>query len=244
MLGISLIVACGCVFNNFIDRDIDKLMDRTKNRVLAQGLMSGKTALIYAIVLGTLGILILMLFTNRLTVMLALLGLFVYVAIYSLWFKRNSTYGTIVGSISGAMPIVVGYCSVTNKLDTGATILFFILSLWQMPHSFAIAIYRLNDYTKAHIAILPVKKGIHWTKINILCYTVAFVIATLMLSIYGYTGWIYFIIAAIAGFYWIYLAILGFRSNTNDRLWARKMFLFSILIITVLSIMMSINFVR
>ena len=243
ILGISLIVASGCVYNNVIDRDIDKVMERTKNRVLVQGLMSAPIALIYATFLGLLGISLLYTFTNNLTVIVATIGLFVYVAVYSLWFKRNSIHGTIIGSISGAVPPVVGYCAVTNHFDLGAVILFFILSLWQMPHSFAIAIYRLKDYTAASISILPVKKGIYWTKINMLGYTIAFVIATLMLNFCGYVGWVYLVVVGLAGLYWIRLAIQGFYTM-DDRIWARKMFFFSIIIIMLLSFMMAVDFTR
>ncbi len=243
LLGISLIIASGCVYNNFIDRDIDSVMERTKNRVLVKGLISGPVALIYATILGVLGTLLLYWQTNVLTVMVALAGLFVYVVVYSLWFKRNSIYGTIIGSISGAIPPVVGYCAVTNRFDLGAIILFLILSLWQMPHSFAIAIFRLKDYSAASIAILPVKKGIQVTKINMLAYTIVFVLATLSLTIFGYTGWTYFVVIGIAGIMWIRLAIKGF-SVEDDRKWARKMFFYSIIIIMLLSIMMSVDVVR
>ena len=167
-------------------------------------------------------------------------GLLVYVVVYSLWFKRKSIHGTIIGSISGAVPPVVGYCAVTNHFDLGALILFLILSLWQMPHSFAIAIFRLKDYSAASIAILPVKKGILVTKVNMLVYTIFFVIATLLLSITGYTGPIYLVVMALVGTLWISLAIKGLKAD-DDRKWARKMFLYSIIIIVLLSIMMSLD---
>ncbi len=107
LLGIALIIACGCVFNNYIDRDIDGLMKRTQNRVLVKELISGKTAIIYAVILGALGLILLLWQTNLLTVSVALVGLFVYVVLYSLLFKRNSIHGTIIGSISGAVPVLV-----------------------------------------------------------------------------------------------------------------------------------------
>lgn len=241
ILGTSLVVACGCVFNNIIDRDIDKLMERTKNRVLVLGLVSVRAAFIYGLILGILGLYILYIGTNKLTVMIAVTGLAVYVAIYSLWLKRHSIYGTVVGSISGAVPPVIGYCSVSNHFDTGALILFLILSIWQIPHSYAIAIYRFSDYSNANIPVLPIRKGINYTKIQMLIYVIAFVIATLMLTFFHYTGYIYFVSALILGVFWIRLSILGLDNGTDDRKWARKIFAFSIICITILSIMMSIN---
>lgn len=134
VVGVSLVVASGCVFNNYIDRDIDCLMERTKNRVLVQGLISPKITLIYATALGALGFALLYVFTNPQAVGFALLGFVVYVGVYSLYMKRKSVYGTLVGSLSGAAPPVIGYCAVSGQFDTGAMLLLVIFSLWQMPH--------------------------------------------------------------------------------------------------------------
>jgi protoheme IX farnesyltransferase len=243
MLGISLVVACGCVFNNIIDRDIDKLMERTKKRALAQGTISVNVAFIYGLILGIAGFLILYIHTNQITLIIAFIGLLVYVGVYSLWLKRHSIYGTLVGSISGAVPPVVGYCSVSNHFDAGAVTLFFILSIWQIPHSYAIAIYRFNDYANANIPVLPVRKGILYTKVQMLLYVIAFVIATFMLTVLHYTGYIYFTSALILGIFWIRLSILGF-STKDDKKWARQTFAFSVICITILSIMMSIDVIR
>ena len=243
LIGIALVIASGCVFNNIIDRDIDRIMERTRNRVLVKGLMSATTALIYATVLGILGTLILYWQTNPLTVIVALIGLFVYVVVYSLWFKRHSIYGTLIGSISGAVPPVVGYCAVTNRFDLGAIILFVILSLWQMPHSFAIAIFRLKDYTAASISILPVKRGIAATKIQMIAYTLAFAIAVCLMTIFGYTGLIYLIVVGISGILWVRLAFKGL-STDDDKKWARKMFLYSIIIIMLFSTMLALDVVH
>ena len=239
LIGIALIIASGCVFNNCIDSDIDRLMERTKNRTLVQGQMKLSTAIIYAFMLGICGVLLLYLQTNILTTIIALVGLFVYVIIYSLWLKRSSVYGTLIGSISGAIPPIVGYCAVTNQLDLGAVILFAMLSIWQMPHSYAIAIYRFNDYKNANIPVLPIKSGICTAKIHMLLYTILFAIASVCLSIFNYTGVVYLIISTILGLLWITQAIKGFYTK-DDRVWARKMFVVSILIITILSITMAL----
>ncbi len=164
LLGVSLVVASGCVFNNYIDRDIDKIMERTKNRVLVKGLIDPKVSLIYASVLGIAGMLLLYVAANALAMMLAVIGFVIYVGVYSLYMKRKSVYGTLIGSLSGAAPPVIGYCAVTGQFDTGALILLLIFSLWQMPHSYAIAIFRFKDYQAANIPVLPVIKGISVTK--------------------------------------------------------------------------------
>lgn len=243
LVGISSVIGSGCVFNNIIDQDIDRLMDRTRNRVLVRGLVSVKIAFIYAVFLGTMGIAILAIGSNLLTTLIACLGLFVYVVIYSLWLKRSSVYGTLIGSISGAIPPVVGYCSVTNRFDSGALILFLILSIWQMPHSYAIAIYRFNDYAKANIPVLPVKNGIAIAKIHTFLYVIGFLVTSLMLTIFHYTGYVYFVVVLVLGIMWLRLCILGF-STQDDKVWARKTFTFSVICLTILSLTMSIDFIR
>ena len=230
LVGISLIMASGCVFNNYIDRDIDGKMERTKSRALVRGTISPRGALAYGTALGSIGILVLFFYTNFLTTLVALGGLFAYVVLYSLWFKRTSTYGTLVGSISGAVPPVVGYLSVSNHVTIGVVILFFILAIWQMPHSFAIAIYRLEDYRRAGIAVLPVKRGIFITKIQMLIYIALFMLATFALAVFGYVGYVYFFTMLVLGLGWLGFAIKGFSTSNNKR-WARAMFIFSIFIL-------------
>ncbi|MCX8514111.1 MAG: heme o synthase [Burkholderiales bacterium] len=241
IVGISLIIACGCVFNNIIDKDIDKVMERTKNRVLVQGLIPDSVAFLYALVLGLLGIFVLYQGTNYLTLFIAIFGLFIYVVLYSLYLKRHSIYGTLIGSISGSIPPVAGYCAVTNKFNLGALLLFLILSFWQIPHSYSIAIYRINDYTNAKIPVLPVVKGINHTQKAMLIYIIGFIVFSSLLSITGYTGTFYLIINIILGCSWLRLWYLG-RNLEDSKKWARSMFLFSIIIITTISIIMAFDY--
>lgn len=240
LLGVSLVVASGCVFNNYIDRDIDSVMERTKNRPLVRGLIDPKISLVYASVLGIAGMVLLLAAANAVAMLIAVAGFVVYVGVYSLYMKRKSVYGTLVGSLSGAAPPVIGYCAVTGQFDTGALILLLIFSLWQMPHSYAIAIFRFKDYQAANIPVLPVIKGISVAKNHIILYIIAFMFATLMLAISGYAGYKYLIVAAAVSVWWLGMALSGYKT-TNDRLWARKLFVFSIVAITSLSVMMSVD---
>jgi protoheme IX farnesyltransferase len=246
LISMSLIVGSGCVFNNVIDKDIDHLMKRTCGRVLVKGLVSTKTALWYGFFVGLFGFLILFFSTNLLTVFIAALGWFVYVVVYSLFFKRTSIWGTALGAISGAVPPVAGYCAVSGKFDLAAFVLFLILFFWQMPHFYAIAIYRLKDFKAANIPVLPAIKTMFHTKIEMLLYVVLYVISTLLLTYFGYAGKVYFVIAALLGLIWLFLVLRGFFiPNTSETevvrknsIWARRVFLFSIFEITVLSIAM------
>jgi len=242
LVGVSLVVASGCVFNNVIDRDIDQKMERTKNRVLVKGLISANTSLVYATLLGIAGFATLYFGANPLAMWLSVAGFIVYVGIYSLYMKRHSVYGTLIGSLSGAAPPVIGYCAMSNEFDAGALILLAIFSLWQMPHSYAIAIFRFKDYQAANIPVLPVVKGISVAKHHITVYILAFMIATLMLSLGGYAGYRYLVVAAVVSIWWLGMALSGYKRSNDDRIWARKLFVFSIVAITALSVMMSVDF--
>lgn len=242
LVGVSLIIACGCVINNYVDRDIDALMQRTQQRVLVLGLIPPVTVFIYALFLGVSGTWVLWHFTNQLASLLTLGGLFFYVVVYTLIFKRKSIFATLIGSISGAIPPLVGYCAVSNQIDAGAIILFIMLCLWQVPHSYAIAIFRFDDYLAASIPILPVKKSIITAKYHMVVFVLAFGMVSLFLYFFGYTGRIYLFIASVTAISWLVLSLVGFFS-TSSKIWARRMFIFSILIVTVLSITMALDFV-
>ncbi len=240
LLGLSFIIASSCVFNNYIDRDIDKLMERTKDRALAKGVISTSRAMRFAGCLGFLGIALLGLFTNMLALSVALVGFIVYIFFYSLWGKRSSMYGTLIGSISGATPPVVGYVAVTHQFDMAALLLFVILCFWQMPHFFAIAIYRISDYTNAKIPVLPIARGLRTTKIHMIFYIALFTIAAAMLTLLGYTGYAYLGVLVLLGLIWLGLGIAGFYTH-NEKRWARHMFLFSIVIIATFCVMIAID---
>ena len=239
-VGLGCVIASACVFNNYIDRDLDKKMARTKNRALASGTVSGKSAILYATVLGCMGIAVLGLYTNLIATSIAALGFFIYVILYSFW-KTKKNYATLVGSIAGALPPVIGYSAASNRLDGAALLLFAILVLWQMPHFFSIAMFRFDDYSAAKIPILPVEKGVKATKIQMLLYILAFTAATVSMTALGYTGMAYLLIAAPLGLLWLLLSIQGLQAK-NDQVWARQMFRLSLVIVTALSILVSVDY--
>jgi heme o synthase len=239
-IGTTLVIASACVLNNFLDQDIDSIMDRTKKRAIVNGDIKGSHAVIFSIVLGILGILILYRFTNLLVVILGLVGFIVYVLFYGMLSKRLSIHGTLVGSVSGAIPILAGYVAVTNSIDLGALLVFLALFFWQMPEFYSIAIYRLKEYKKAGIPVMPVVKGIKSTTIQIFIYTILFVASTLLLTPYGYTGLAYFVIMSFLGGYWLWLGAQGFDADDPDK-WARKMFRFSLIILLAYCLMISID---
>ena len=238
LVGTSIVIASACVFNNVLDRKIDVAMERTKDRALVSGVISVGSAMLFAAVLGILGIVILAEFTNILTVGIGLIGFVSYVFIYG-YAKRKSVHGTLIGTISGATPIVAGYCAVTNRFDLGAVLLFLILVFWQMAHFFGIAMYRHDDYAAAKIPVLPVVKGMYRAKIQTILYAVGFIISTLLLSIFRYTGITFAIVMTLVGGYWVFLGAKNWRTLENDSKWGKKMFLFSLIVIFTLSLMLS-----
>jgi protoheme IX farnesyltransferase len=237
----ALVIAAGCVLNNCIDRNMDRKMFRTRNRILARGLMRPAKAVSYGSLLAIAGMTLLWTATNPLCVAVVLGGILIYVGVYSLYLKRRSMYGMLIGSLAGAAPPLAGYCAAGNRFDAGAAILLCIFCLWQITHSYAIAIYRYTDYAAASIPVLPVMRGLPTAKRHILVYMTAFVGATLLLTFGGYTGYRYLGAAVGIGMAWMVLAWAGYRASDN-RIWAKKMFISSIVTITVLSIMMTIDF--
>lgn len=238
--GMTLVIAAACVINNFLDRDIDSKMTRTKKRPSVTGAVSGKGMVIYGTVLFVLGVAILYLWTNLLVVAIGVIGFVTYVWLYGALSKRRSIYGTAVGSVSGAMPIAGGYAAVSGHVDAGLVIAFLIMFFWQFPEFFSIAIYRRKEYAAAHVPVMSVIKGVDSTIKQIFVYTILYVLSTLALTTFRYTGWIYMVVMAAAGAYWIMLAYEGL-STKKPEAWARKMFRFSMIDILLLCLMLSVG---
>jgi len=243
VIGLSLVVASGCAINNCIDRDIDSRMQRTRNRVTVTGEMSARAALCHGIVLGIAGFSLLAWQTNITALLFGAFGFVVYVGFYSLWLKRSSVYGTLVGSLSGAVPPVVGYVAVTGSFDTGAAILLTMFCLWQMPHSYAIAIFRYDDYAAAGIPVLPVAQGVTKAKLHIVLYIIAFALVTVLLTATGYAGYGFLAVACATSLWWLGMALKGWGlEDVDNHGWAKQVFMVSIVTITALSVAMSLDF--
>lgn len=233
-IGLALVVGSACVWNNMIDRDIDGLMERTRDRALVRGTVSLYAAGAFATVLGALGAFLLATLVNGTALLAALTGLVAYVILYSLYAKRTR-FGTIVGSIAGAMPPVVGYAAVTGRLDSGALILFLVIAVWQMPHFFSIATYRRNEYAAAGIPALPVEGGIRRGKIRSLAYLVALILLVPLFTVFGYEGYVFSAVMTIAGLAWLYVLAQGFSSGTDDVRQGKRVFGFSLVYVTALA---------
>ncbi|MGK2896290.1 MAG: heme o synthase [Candidatus Saccharimonadales bacterium] len=238
--GMTLVIGGACALNNYYDRDIDSVMARTKKRPSVTGAVSPTGAWLFAIVITMVGLAILALWTNWLTVIIGAAGFVIYVWLYGVWTKRTTVHGTAVGAISGALPIVGGYTAVTNTIDAGAIILFLIIFFWQFSEFYSISIYRLKEYAKAKVPLMSVVYGVRTTIIQIYIYTFLYVVSTLSLTVIGYTGYIYLVVMTLMGLYWLNIARKGLHEKDSE-VWARRMFKFSMTTILVLCIMLSVG---
>lgn len=239
VIGTACVIASACVLNNHIDRGIDRKMARTSKRATATGTISTRAALVYTVVLGAIGFGVLAACTNILTVSMGVLAYISYIVLYGVA-KRKTVHGTLVGAIAGGLPPVAGYTALANQLDLAALLLFLVLVTWQMPHFYAIAMRRRNDYMSAGIPVLPVVKGMHATKIQIVCYVALFIVVNLAFTTANYTGYVYLVVMTVAGGVWLVKGLRGLSVDTDEK-WALKMFLFSLFILLLLCLMLTVG---
>jgi protoheme IX farnesyltransferase len=245
LVGTMLVMASSCVFNNYFDRELDLKMERTRNRSLPTGRLTPTTVLSYAIILGIVGLAVIFAFSGVKAGLLGVLGMFVYVGIYTLWLKRSSTWSTSIGGISGAMPPVIGYVAASGRIDMGAWLLFALLFLWQPPHFWALAIRRVEEYRAAGFPLLPVVKGIHRTKIQMIPYIVLLIPVPILMYAYGYAGMIFMIVSVLLSVVWAFYAFKGFTIKEEETdSWAKKVFFFSINHLTLSFLLMIIDTVH
>ena len=233
LLGIGLAAASGAAINHVVDEHIDRIMERTRDRPLASGDLNQKAALIFALSIGSAGILLLVLFVNLLTAILTLFSLVGYALIYSMYLKRATPQNIVLGGAAGATPPLLGWTAVTGHVETEALLLFLIIFIWTPPHFWALAIRRREEYAKAEIPMLPVTHGVEFTKIQILLYTVLLFVVALMPFIIHMSGLIYLAGAISLGVGFLYYAIKLYREKEPNVI-AMKTFGYSIFYLSLL----------
>ncbi|SDG93670.1 protoheme IX farnesyltransferase [Alteribacillus persepolensis] len=235
LIGAGLVMAGGCTLNNYIDRDIDPLMERTKDRPTVSGTVKPTNVLTAGIIQSAVGVLLLAA-VNMTAAVIGVIGLVIYVLVYTMWLKRVSTLNTVVGSFAGAVPPLIGWAAVDPSLHLYAWLLFSIMFIWQPPHFLALAMKRSEEYRAAGVPMLPVVAGFAMTKRQIVVYVAALVPMTLLLYPFGL---VYTIAAAILGIGWLALGVAGFKMKDEIK-WARIMFVYSINYLTILFVLMVI----
>ena len=201
--------AAGAI-NMWYDRDIDLQMSRTMNRPLPAGRMQPGPALAFGIIMALAAVSSMAYYVNLISAALLLVTILYYVFVYTVWLKRLTPQNVVIGGVSGALPPVVGWASVTGGIDSGALSLFLIILLWTPPHSWALALYRRGDYEAAGVPMLPVIAGVQATKRQMTFYTVLLLPATLIPVAIGISGMVYAVVALICA--------LGFAFHSR-RLW-------------------------
>ena len=231
-LGVWLVAGAAAAFNCLIEKTIDASMKRTSWRPTARGELSDRQALTFSVVLCAVGSAILYIWVNPLTMWLTFATFVGYAVIYTVILKPLTPQNIVIGGASGAMPPVLGWAAMTNQVGPEALIMFLIIFLWTPPHFWALALYRVEDYRKSGLPMLPVTHGNEFTRLQILLYTFILLAACLLPFIYGMSGWLY-LVAALglnAGFIWHAFKLW---QKYSDAL-ARKTFRFSLIHLALL----------
>ena len=230
-VGIWLVAAAAAAFNCLVEKGIDAKMKRTAWRPTARGQLSDRQALTFSAVLCAAGSALLWVAVNPLTMWLTFATFVGYAVIYTVILKPLTPQNIVIGGASGAMPPVLGWSAMTGEVSADALILFLIIFLWTPPHFWALALYRVEDYRKAGLPMLPVTHGNEFTRLQVLLYTFVLFAACLMPFIYGMSGWLYLAVAVVVSIGFTGYAFALWR-NYSDAL-ARKTFRFSLIHLSV-----------
>ncbi len=230
--GIGLAASAGAALNHWVDEEIDARMERTHNRPLPRGNITGRQAVAFSLTLGVLSMVILLYFVNPITALLTFASMVGYAIIYSMFLKRSTPQNIVLGGVAGATPPVLGWTAVTGEIHGEALLLFLIIFIWTPPHFWALAINRANDYAKAGVPMLPVTHGIAFTKLHILLYTILLVIITIMPFVVLMSGIIYLLGALVLGAGFLFCAVRLYRSDGDQ--YAMKTFRYSIFYLSAL----------
>jgi heme o synthase len=235
LVGTVCIIAASCVVNNYLDKDIDAHMSRTAIRPSVTGLIPLVNGMLFSGALAVLGFTVLLLGTNMLTAAIGVVGAVIYAAVYTP-LKHISYHATLVGAIPGAVPPLAGFVAAQGYIDLAAWLVFAVLIAWQMPHFYAIAVFRRKDYAAASVPTIVAVKGLLRTIIEIRLYIVLFIGVLLVMGLIGMLGIAASLILAMLGLYWLYTAL---RSATDATAWARTVFRVSLLALPALSILLA-----
>ncbi len=226
--------------NMWFDRDIDTRMARTRLRPIPAGRVSPGAALVFGVGLGVIAFFIFYRFVNPLSAWLALGGLLFYVFIYTMWLKRTTTQNIVIGGAAGAFPPLVGWAAMTGRLDLAAIYLFAIIFYWTPPHFWALALIKQRDYAKAGVPMMPVVRGERRTKVEMLLYTLFLLPLTLMPSLFGALGLVYFVSALLLGARLLWYCVQLLReSGVTPTAW--RMYKYSLLYLFLLFLAMGVD---
>ena len=239
---ISLGAGASGAINMWFDRDIDKMMERTKNRPIPSKKIMAGDALGFGIILSLVSVIILGLSVNYFAAFLLALSISFYIFIYTIWLKRRTPQNIVIGGAAGAFPPVIGWACATGDITSFPIILFVLIFIWTPPHFWALALYKDTEYSRAKIPMLPVIKGQRKTKQQILAYSLLLFLVSLSPYYLGFSGVIYLYFSIILGGYFVYLAYKVFKSDDKVKtIYAPKLFKFSILYLYLVFLILVID---
>jgi heme o synthase len=242
LLGGSLAAGGANAMNMVLDRDIDKVMHRTRHRPLVTGEVTPAAATVFAVLLEVAAFAELWAFVNLLSAVLALAATAFYIVVYTLWLKRTSTQNIVIGGAAGAVPVLVGWAAVTNSLAWAPVVLFAIIFIWTPPHFWSLAVRYQDDYRAADVPMLPAVASMKRTTTEIVYYTVALVAVSFLFGPIAHLGWIYMVSAAVLGGGFLYLVTRLWGLAQNNQVTNRdalRVFGYSITYLTVLFVAMA-----
>lgn len=216
-LGITLVAASAAAINHLVDQRIDAIMARTQRRPLPTGQIEVWQALVFAGVLGVVGMVLLLVFTNPLCAWLTFGSLVGYAVVYTMFLKRATPQNIVIGGAAGAAPPLLGWVAVTGQVEPGALLLFLIIFTWTPPHFWALAIHRREEYAKVDIPMLPVTHGVALTRLHILLYTILLCLVTLLPYLIGMSGVLYLVGSMLLGARFLWFAWRLYH-HADDRL--------------------------
>ncbi len=231
-LGIWLVAAAAAAFNCIVEQSIDAKMKRTAWRPTARGVLSNSQTLAFSAALCALGSALLYVYVNPLTMWLTFATFVGYAVVYTVILKPLTPQNIVIGGASGAMPPVLGWAAMTGDVGPEALILFLIIFLWTPPHFWALALYRVEDYRKSGLPMLPVTHGSEFTRVQIVLYTLVLFAACLLPFVSGMSGWLYLAAAVVLGVGFCGFAWRLLRNYSDDL--ARATFRFSLIHLSVL----------
>jgi len=237
--GIALTAGAAATLNHLIDRHFDSKMGRTNKRPIPTGAIKPSHAIIFALLLASIGMTLIVSYVNIITAILTLATLFGYAFIYTIFLKHATPQNIVIGGLAGATPPLLGWTAMTGQFDPNSLLLVLIIFVWTPPHFWALAIYRYDDYAKAGIPMLPVTHGIRFTKLSIFLYTILLCVVSILPFVFGMSHWFYLSSTLLlnAGFlYWAIKLLLN-----DEMIIAVKTFRYSIIYLMLLFIALLVD---
>jgi heme o synthase len=227
ILLISIGAGSAAAINMWYDRDIDRIMKRTQKRPIVTGAINADEALSFGVILGVVSVLLMALCVNIMASALLAITILYYVFIYTIWLKRSSVQNVVIGGVSGALPPMIGWAAVTGDISWQSFTLFVIIFMWTPPHSWALALFRVQDYKDCGVPMMPVIKGNLYTKKQMLFYTILMLITSTMPYFLDMAGMVYLISSTILGAIFLGYVLLIFKDDNLER--SKKLFWYSII---------------